>query len=152
MSTMTANVAKLVKLVQSAKDADAAKVSAVRKTYADALAAAAEKRKEAIEYLVTHLTEALATGSIETDNGTAYVKTSARGRRVTLEATLPEGVSANGQDDLPYNPDAEGESDKSVAARTGTKTPEFHDRTLAVLNVNEGPTIEIDTTQFTYYL
>lgn len=153
MSTITANVARLIDLVNQAKSSDEAKVEAARGVYADALAAAEEKRKDAIAFVEAHLVEVLSTGSWKGDKGQGRAELqNSYGNEFSLWVNLPEGVTINGQSDLPFNPDAEGMTPEAIARATGTKTPEFHERTLQVLNVVDGKTIDIDTQQFSYYL
>lgn len=152
-TTMIANVDKLAALVATRKANDIAKVAEVQAEYDAAFAAVAARRQDAIDYVTEHVAEAVVSGRFEDGKGdsrTGIVVSHNRGRSLYLEILLPEGVTANGESDLPYNPSAH--SDIDVATALGTKTPAFHDRTLETLGVNDGKTIEIDTKDFGYYL
>lgn len=153
MSTITANVARLTELVNTAAAEDAAKVEEARVEYAAAVAKLEDLNQDALTFVGEHLAEAFSTGSSKVkDTDGVGVTVSKHNRNVSIEVYLPESITLTRNGGLPFNPDGEGVTDEDIARATGTKTPEFHARTLQVLAVIDPKTVDIDTEQFGYYL
>lgn len=152
MTHMTADVEKLKGLIVKRAAEDAAKVEDARGEYAESLAKVEALNAEALQFVEDHLAESFSTGASRVKDTDAHVSTSKSGRNVSIEVRLPESITLTRNGSLPFNPDGEGVTDEDIASALGTQTPEFHARTLEVLDVAAGKSIDIDTAQFGYYL